>query len=657
MNRVTFLIFWFGTLVGFGEGFEACKAGPFESLETTVGQWSAPKGHATVHAKHARSGKQSLRIFGGGEHWLELDLGKNRGGELLSFWAERWTARGPFLFRIEAQRNGKWEEIYKGDRRIRVGGFLTEVAVVLPGGADKLRFRATAPDQTGVMMDDLLVEKVQPMKIIGVEAIQPVIPVLVRRKDNPVVGLQVETSGRGEALSVKSIKFDLSGTNNPKEVKAARVWFGGDPLQPHKGEVFGEAEQGGAAWTSRGEATLTGGSNYFWVSVELHQGATIGSKVDARILEMTMSDGSVRKPKVTAPEGDQRVGYALRLHGDDGSRAYRIPGLATTNQGSLIAVYDVRYRGGGDLPGDIDVGMSRSLDGGQSWEPMKVIMDMGQSPEWRYDGVGDPAVLVDTETGRILVVAVWSHGNRGWHGSGKGLEPSETGQLMMVWSDDDGETWSEPRNLTEEVKKPDWHFLLQGPGAGITMKDGTLVFAAQYQDGDTHADGRKKGTPYSTILYSKDRGVTWQVGAGIKSNTTEAQVVELKNGSLMLNCRDNRGGARTVGVTRDFGKTWEMHPTDRKALPEPVCMASLLRMGDRLLFSNPATRRGRHHLTLKISEDDGMTWPKKWHTVYDSRLGNGYSCLTPVGKDHIGVLYEGITELYFLKIPLEELLR
>ena len=188
------------------------------------------------------------------------------------------------------------------------------------------------------------------------------------------------------------------------------------------------------------------------------------------------------------------------------------------------------------------------------------------------------------------------------------------------------------------------------------MRDGTLVFAAQYQDGDTHADGRKKGTPFSTILYSSDQGESWKVGTGIKSNTTEAQVVELEDGSLMLNCRDNRGGARTVGITKDLGATWTMHPTDRKTLNEPVCMASLLRMGDRLIFSNPNTRSGRYDLTIKISEDDGMTWPEKWHTVYDARLGNGYSCLAPIGDDHVGVLYEGETELFFLRISLEKLL-
>jgi sialidase-1 len=656
-KRLILLALGVGVLSGFAEDFESSTVGAFEKLPSDVGRWLASDGHAEINGDHARSGKRSLRIFGGAERSLELDLGGDRGGMLLSFWAERWTARGPFVFRIEAGENAGWREIFRGDGAIRVGGFLTEVAVMLPAGTRKLRFRASTPDKSGLMMDDFTVEKVRPMAVEQVTTLQPVMPVLLRKKDNPVIGLKVATEGRGDAVTVKSLTFDFEGSTDPDLIGAARVFFGGEPLRPDQGVLFGEARKSGQGWICEGRAVLSRGENHFWVSVELNATSLPGGQIDARILKVGMDDGKEWTPSELSPPGGQRIGSALRLHGDGGSKAYRIPGLATTKAGSLIAVYDVRYRGGGDLPGDIDVGMSRSTDGGKSWEEMKVIMDMGSDPKWRYDGVGDPAVLVDEKTGRIWVVAVWSHGNRGWHGSGKGLMPEETGQLMMVWSDDDGVSWSTPRNLTQEVKKPEWHFLLQGPGAGITMKDGTLVFAAQYQDGDTHANGRKKGTPHSTILYSRDHGKNWQVGTGIKSNTTEAQVVELKDGSLMLNCRDDRGGARTVGVTRDLGKTWEMHPTDRKALPEPVCMASLLRVGDRLFFSNPATRRGRYDLTIKVSEDDGMSWPEKWHTVYDARLGNGYSCLAPIGQDHIGVLYEGITELYFLRIPIEELRR
>ena len=112
------------------------------------------------------------------------------------------------------------------------------------------------------------------------------------------------------------------------------------------------------------------------------------------------------------------MGVAVRQSGDDEVHTYRIPGLATTKKGTLIGVYDIRHRSGGDLPGDIDVGMSRSTDGGHTWEPMKAIMDMGNNPDFHYDGTGDPAVLVDQNTGSLWVAATWSHGNRSWRGSG-----------------------------------------------------------------------------------------------------------------------------------------------------------------------------------------------------------------------------------------------
>jgi sialidase-1 len=167
--------------------------------------------------------------------------------------------------------------------------------------------------------------------------------------------------------------------------------------------------------------------------------------------------------------------------------------------------------------------------------------------------------------------------------------------------------------------------------------------------------------PHSTLLWSQDRGTTWRIGTGVKDKTTESQLVELGDGSIMINCRDDRGGARTVAVTRDLGRTWQLHPTDRKALPESVCMASLLRLdlpehGPHLFFSNPATTSGRHTMTIKVSADEGLTWPDRWHTLYDSRKGLGYSCLAPADATHIGVLYEGLAELYFLRLPIGELM-
>ena len=108
---------------------------------------------------------------------------------------------------------------------------------------------------------------------------------------------------------------------------------------------------------------------------------------------------------------------------------------------------------------------------------------------------------------------------RAWTNSMPGMTPDETAQLMIVKSTDDGRTWSEPINITSQVKDPSWCFLLQGPGRGITMRDGTLVFPIQFID--------SLRVPHAGIMYSKDRGETWHIHQLACTNTTEAQVAEV----------------------------------------------------------------------------------------------------------------------------------
>ncbi len=353
-----------------------------------------------------------------------------------------------------------------------------------------------------------------------------------------------------------------------------------------------------------------------------------------------------------------RIATPLRNYGDDSVHSFRIPGLVTTPNGTLLAVYDIRRDSSKDLQGDIDVGLSRSIDGGKTWEPMRVIMDMGTwggLPE-SENGVGDPAILVDPDTGEIWVAALWLHGKGGemaWNSSKPGLDPDETGQFLLVKSEDDGETWSDPINITSQIKNPEWNLFFNGPGKGIVLKDGTLVFAAQYKDA--------KAIPHSTIVYSKDKGKTWEVGTGAKSNTTEAQVVELGDGALMLNMRDNRGGSRSIAVTNDLGKNWTEHNTSRNALPEPVCMASLINnpfKESMMLFSNPATERDRKNITIKASMDDGNSWLPDHQLLLDEGIGWGYSCLTMINEEEVGILYESsVSNITFQIIPLTDILK
>ncbi|WP_460538834.1 sialidase family protein [Echinicola sediminis] len=401
------------------------------------------------------------------------------------------------------------------------------------------------------------------------------------------------------------------------------------------------------------------GSHHLMLSVQPKQGASLLTKVALSVSKVHFEQTSVAVQE-DASHHPFRLATSLRTAGDDGVAAYRIPGLTTTTKGSLIAVYDVRHNNSVDLQEDVDVGMSRSTDGGKSWEPMKIIMDMG---EWGgkpqiENGIGDPAVLVDPSDNTLYVLALWAHGKPGkrtWFSSGQGTSPEETGQLVLVKSEDDGQTWSEPINITSQIKQQEWKLMFNGPGKGITMRDGTLVFAGQFKD--------ENDMPHSTIIYSKDKGETWHIGTGAKSNTTEAQVVELNDGSLMLNMRDNRGGSRSVAVTNDLGITWVEHSSSRSALVEPVCMASLITYPEnrleedasQLFFSNPAVTDGRYNMTIKASADQGSSWSSG--LLLDEGRGWGYSCLTVIDEDHLGILYESSqAHMTFQVVPIEEVL-
>ena len=630
-------------------GFEQADVGGFRKLALAVGRFEAAAGHAGITDRFARTGRQCLHLFGGEDRELTL-VPANREARLLSFWAERWTRRQPFEFRVEARRRGRWSEIYDGDDAIRVGArLLSHVRIELPAGMTRLRFRVSSPPDSGVLIDDLRLEVPRPMRVRGATHANWTAPALHGRSDNPISRVEVVTDGSQQPLVVTQCKVELPEPVRLSDIARVRVRYDGNL-------PFGEPQPPSRAMVFAGSQALRQGASSFWIAVELTAEADMDRRVVASCAELVFARRGAIEPagRPTA----QRIGVAVRTAGQDGCHTSRIPGLVTSNAGTLIAVYDNRYRSAGDLPGDIDVGMSRSIDGGRTWAPMRVIMDMGDEEKWRFDGVGDPAVLVDRQTGAIWVAATWSHGNRSWNGSGPGLEPAETGQLMLVHSVDDGVTWSDPVNITRQVKDPSWRFVLQGPGKGITLRDGTLVFAAQYRSAD---ESPFSGKPFSTLIWSKDRGRSWHIGSGVKVDTTEAQLVELDDGALMINCRDNRRGSRSVYTTRDLGETWQVHPTSRSALPEPTCMASLIRLeheelGALLVFSNPATVDERRDMTLKVSRDEGASWPARWHTLYDQRPGFGYSCLTRVDRDHVGVLYEGRRELYFLRFSIGELL-
>lgn len=512
------------------------------------------------------------------------------------------------------------------------------------------------------------------------------IPILIERQDNVLFYLRLNAK---DSQVLNEIVLDLSKSTNLSDIQAVKLYYGGTealqdinkkrwaPVEYISSHRQGETLAANPSYsikcaevlnptykvTLKSNYKLFPGVNFFWISLQMKPEASLHTQISADLRTVKM-DGRTTDCKIVSPEGiTHRMAVGVRHAGDDGSAAFRIPGLVTTNKGTLLGVYDVRYNSSVDLQEHVDVGLSRSVDGGKTWEKMRLPLAFGQNGGLpaAQNGVGDPSILVDTKTNTVWIVAAWTHGmgnQRAWWSSYPGMDVNHTAQLVMAKSTDDGRTWSDPINVTEQVKDPSWYFLLQGPGRGITMQDGTLVFPIQFIDSTR--------VPNAGIMYSKDSGKTWKIHNLARTNTTEAQVAEVEPGVLMLNMRDNRGGSRAVSTTKDFGKTWTEHPSSRKALQEPVCMASLISVKakdnvlnkDILLFSNPNTVKGRNHITIKASLDGGITWLPEHQIMLDEGDGWGYSCLTMIDHETVGILYESsVAHMTFQAVRLRELVK
>lgn len=482
----------------------------------------------------------------------------------------------------------------------------------------------------------------------------PSLPILKGLAANPVLRLAITIPSGYAGQHYRKISCTLNNDALSNIQKLDIYLTGAEPFSANN--LIATLNPSSVSFDIPVNLNLRPGIHFIWFSIVLKNDAGIDNKIELRCIKLSDDAGKELLVKQDNAVFAKRTGVAIRKAGDDNVNTYRIPGITQTDKGTLIAVYDIRYNDSRDLPGNIDVGMSRSTDNGKTWEPMKIIMDMGAPHE--NNGIGDPAILFDPVMKKIWVAALWSKGNRSIAGSLPGLSPDTTGQFVLVSSSDDGLTWSAPYSITAQVKNPAWHLFFNGPGTGIAMQDGKLVFAAQYWN--------ETKIPYSTIIYSDDHGATWKGKInGPKSNTTESQVVETTPGTLMLNMRDNRGSFRSVATTMDMGTTWTEHSTSYNALPDPVCMASLIKAKvnvngvkkEVLFFSNPNTSSGRYNMTIKASLDLGETWLPANQLLIDERQGYGYSCLTKIDDNTIGLLYEGTKDLYFVKVAVSEIIK
>jgi sialidase-1 len=242
--------------------------------------------------------------------------------------------------------------------------------------------------------------------------------------------------------------------------------------------------------------------------------------------------------------------------------------------------------------------------------------------------------------------------------------------VLVTSSEDGGKTWSSPREITQNVKLDGWGWYATGPGVGIQLTRGKyrgrMVIPCDHRE---KKDG--ESVQISHVFYSDDHGGSWKLGGSVADHTDECQVVELDDGRLMINMRNywarsggkpDLGGMRAVAISDDGGQSWGELRFD-STLVEPICQASFIKHSDDtfrkapFLFSNPASSKERHRMTVRLSRDEGQSWPVA------RRLHDGpaaYSCLTVLSDRSVGCLFEAGDEspyerIKFARFPLPSL--
>ena len=355
---------------------------------------------------------------------------------------------------------------------------------------------------------------------------------------------------------------------------------------------------------------------------------------------------------VSASAGAEGVDFRkdVFLRGADGYHTYRIPTMVITDKGTVLVFCEGRKRSRRDS-GDVDQIMKRSDDGGKTWSKQTIIYEEGGDAPIK---IGNPCPIVE-RNGKVVHLFFTRNLSQ---------------CLFYTKSVDDGKTWSKlvaTSDLPDLKEYKETNFLKgfggspvqlgAGPVHGIQMKNGRIVVPSFC--------GRKGMSGGSCIFYSDDRGKTWAAGGVIPPvkglHHGECTVVERSDGSLLMNMRTGGTGLygigyRTVSVSTDRGMTWSKPVLD-KNLPGPGCQGSMIRLNDKeILFLNPAVyRRGsfrirsRRSLTLRLSKDDGRTWPCS--RVINKELA-GYSDMAITRDGKILCLFENGKRDYCEKISI-----
>ncbi|MCC3779381.1 glycoside hydrolase, partial [Streptomyces sp. UNOB3_S3] len=353
--------------------------------------------------------------------------------------------------------------------------------------------------------------------------------------------------------------------------------------------------------------------------------------------------GATEDPVGPGRDGfDERV--LFRADQDPGYACYRIPAIVTTAHGTLLAFAEGRKDNCGDAT-DIDLVLKRSTDGGRTWGPLQIV-DPGLG-----DTHGNPAPVVDRRTGRIVLATTY---NEGREDAGNCDVPCDRTPHLQ-YSDDDGASWSWPRDLTEEIRPPGWNsWYATGPGHGVQLghgpHEGRLVIGL---NAESH-DGTRTSANHAALALSDDGGAHWRLGAvdtypvaadrTYRQKPSELTLAERSDGTVYAGGREQDGtelGNRDDAVSGDGGESFDAPFRPLPDLYSPMVQGAVipLRPG-RWLFSAPADPDRRRTMTIRSSYDEGRTWESAERGRRVTADWSGYSDMAVIGPDTTGLLYE-----------------
>ena len=313
---------------------------------------------------------------------------------------------------------------------------------------------------------------------------------------------------------------------------------------------------------------------------------------------------------------------------------YRIPSIITATNGDLIAAIDERVPSCGDLKWsrDINIVIRKSSDNGKTWGKIEKIIDypLGQS-------ASDPSMILDKQTNTIFLFYNYMDLDN----------QKDIYYLKYISSNDNGKSWSKPVDITNQISKENWKndFKFITSGRGIQTKKGTLLHCLVNLQKGTHVFG------------SNDNGKTWFITETPTSPGDESKIVELNDGSWMVNSRVNKLGYRYSHVSNDDGKTWISKKEE--SIIDPGCNGSLIRYshGEKnlLLLTNINNKKERKEIVLRYSIDEGKSWsnPK---IIYIGEAA--YSSMTVMENGNLGLFFEmdNYTKNVFTSISIKDVL-